>query len=388
MAIHIRKLDLRNWRNFQKGAITISNRLFLIGPNAAGKSNLLDAFKFLRDISTAKGGGFQQAIDIRGGISSIRSLSSRRNPDIQLQVELEDDNSGSSKVTWTYTLSFTQDNNRRPIIRSEIVTKNGHELLKRPSKSDDQDPARLTQTALEQINENRDFREIASTFQTVSYMHILPQLVRDPQSFSPRAITNDPYGRDFLQRVVNTPSQTKDSRLKKILSALKVAAPQLKDLRVERDVRGIPHLVGLFEHWRPNAGHQRETEFSDGTLRFFALLWSLFEGDGLLLMEEPELSLHSEIVRQLPQLIEQVHRARKIRRQVIISTHSEEMLLDSGLSAEEVVWLEPSSEGTILRAASEDKEIVEQLRTGLTVADVVFPRSIPKKARQLPLLFR
>jgi predicted ATPase len=385
--MEVRKLRLTNWRNFQQAELNLRNRLFLIGPNASGKSNLLDAFKFLRDISLAKGGGFQQAVDLRGGISSIRSLSARRYPDIEIHIELEDFET-SPTTRWTYALSFSQDNNRRPIVKSERVFRDDELLLERPDKYDDQDSARLSQTALEQVNENRKFREIATTFQAVSYMHILPQLVRDPQSFSPRQVVNDPYGRDFLQRVVNTPTQTRESRLRKILAALKVAAPQLKDLRVERDGHGIPHLVGLFEHWRPNAGHQRETEFSDGTLRFFALLWSLFEGDGILLMEEPELSLHTEIVRQLPELIEQIHKARKVRRQVVISTHSEEMLLDSGLSADEVVWLEPSPDGTILRSASDDPQVMEQLRSGLTVADVVFPRAIPQQAKQLPILFR
>jgi predicted ATPase len=385
--MQVRKLTLTNWRNFQTADLRLRNRLFLIGPNAAGKSNLLDAFRFLRDISLAKGGGFQQAIDLRGGISGIRSLSARRNPDIEIHIELEDDDSSPAE-RWEYTLSFSQDNVRRPVVKTEVVRHAGQTLLQRPDKKDEEDPQRLSQTALEQVNENRRFRSIASAFQGISYTHILPQLVRDPQSFSPRNVVNDPYGRDFLQRVVNTPIQTRNSRLRKILGALKIAAPQLKDLTVDRDEHGIPHLIGLFEHWRPNAGYQREREFSDGTLRFFALLWSLFEGDGLLLMEEPELSLHAEIVRQLPQLIEQIHKARKVRRQVIISTHSQEMLMDSGLSADEVVWLEPSPEGTVLRSASDNQEVVEQLRSGLTVADVVFPRSRPQEAQQLPILFR
>lgn len=385
--MQVRRIVLTNWRNFQKAEVNLRNRMFLIGPNASGKSNLLDAFKFLRDISMAKGGGFQQAVDLRGGISNIRSLSARRYPDIEIAIELEDD-SVSPHEKWDYTVSFSQDNLRRPIIKSEVVAQNGRVIFRRPDEKDLDDPQRLSQTALEQVNENRSFRAIAGAFQGISYTHILPQLVRDPQSFSPRQVVNDPYGRDFLQRVMNTPTQTRDSRLRKILAALKVAAPQLKNMKVERDDQGVPHLVGLFEHWRPNAGHQSEREFSDGTLRFFALLWSLFEGDGLLLMEEPELSLHAEIVRQLPQLIEQIHKARKVRRQVIISTHSEQMLLDSGLSADEVVWLEPSAEGTILRTASEDQEIREQLRAGLTVADVVFPRASPEHAKQLPILFR
>lgn len=384
--MRINKISLRNWRNFQKGELELPDRLFVIGPNASGKSNFLDVFRFLRDISQAKGGGFQHAVDIRGGISSIRCLSARRNPDIQLELELVED--GSPRTEWTYSIGFSQDNVRRPIIKKEGVTLNGQVLLERPDDNDKKDLARLTQTALEQVNENKDFRDVAVFFQSVSYLHILPQLVRDPQGFSPRQVVNDPFGRDFLQRVENTPKVTRDSRLRKILEALKIAAPQLKDLKVERDNHGVPHLIGLFEHWRPLAGHQKETEFSDGTLRFFGLLWSLFDGDGLLLIEEPELSLHAEIVRQLPQLIEQIHKARKIRRQMIISTHSEEMLIDSGLSAEEVVWLEPSGEGTILRSAAEDSEILKQLESGLTVADVVFPRSIPARARQLPLLFR
>jgi predicted ATPase len=385
--MQVRRIVLTNWRNFQKAEIHLRNRMFLIGPNASGKSNLLDAFRFLRDISMAKGGGFQQAVDLRGGISNIRSLSARRYPDIEIAVDLEDD-MGSPHEEWSYALSFSQNNLRQPIVRSEVVSRDGKVIFERPDVKDDEDPQRLSQTALEQVNENRDFRGIASAFQGISYTHILPQLVRDPQSFSPKQVSNDPYGRDFLQRVMNTPQKTRDSRLRKILDALKVAAPQLKNMKVQRDDQGVPHLVGLFEHWRPNAGHQSEREFSDGTLRFFALLWSLFEGDGLLLMEEPELSLHAEIVRQLPQLIEQIHRARKVRRQVIISTHSEQMLLDSGLSADQVVWLEPSPEGTIVRAASDDSKIVEQLRSGLTVADVVFPRASPRDAAQLPILFK
>ena len=384
--MRITKVSIQNWRNFQKAEIQLANRLFVIGPNASGKSNFLDVFRFLKDITQAKGGGFQHAVDIRGGISSIRCLSARKNPDIFIRLDLIED--GNPQQEWSYSLGFSQDNLRRPIIKQERLTLDGHLLLDRPDLRDQKDIQRLSQTALEQINENKNFRDVVAHLQGVSYLHILPQLVRDPQSFSPRQVVDDPFGRDFLQRVENTQPITRESRLKKILAALKVAAPQLKDLKFERDRRGVPHLVGLFEHWRPMAGHQRETEFSDGTLRFFGLLWSLFEGDGLLLMEEPELSLHAEIVRQLPQLIEQVHKARKIRRQMIISTHSEEMLLDSGISAEEIAWLEPSREGTILKPAAADKQIVLQLKSGLTVADVVFPRSRPARAHQLPLLFK
>lgn len=382
----VRKLRIENWKNFPRGEARLARRLFLIGPNASGKSNFLDIFRFLRDLCLSKGGGLQQAVEVRGGVSAIRCLAARRYSDILIEVEIQEEGSGDG--VWLYRLRFSQDNLRRPLIKEERVEYNGEVKLNRPDTDDRTDKERLTQTALEQITANKDFRPVVAFLQSVSYQHLLPQVVRDPLGFSPGQIDNDPFGRDFLQRVENTTTKTRDSRLKKIQFALKVAAPQLKELTVTRDSFGVPHLVGLFEHWRPHAGKQNETQFSDGTLRLFGLLWSLFEGEGPLLMEEPELSLHSEVVRHLPQMIERINRQRqKFKRQVIISTHSEEMLSDSGIGGDEVLRLEPSDEGTLFKSPLDDPEELDQLRNGLTIADVVLPKSAPANVSQLELSF-
>ncbi|MDT4954802.1 MAG: hypothetical protein QOJ02_2940 [Acidobacteriota bacterium] len=381
----VRKLSIENWKNFPKGEVRIARRLFLIGPNASGKSNFLDIFRFLRDLCLSKGGGLRQAVEERSGVSAIRCLAARRYSDILIEVEIQEE--GNSDGVWLYRLKFNQDNLRRPIVQEERVEYNGNVRLDRPDEDDRTDKERLTQTALEQITANKDFRPVVAFLQTVSYQHLLPQVVRDPLGFSPGQVENDPFGRDFLQRVENTTAKIRDSRLKKIQSALKVAAPQLKELTMTRDNFGVPHLVGLFEHWRPHAGKQNEAQFSDGTLRLFGLLWSLFEGEGPLLMEEPELSLHSEVVRHLPQMIERINRQRKVKRQVIISTHSEEMLSDSGIGGDEVLRLEPSDEGTLFKSPLDNPEELEQLRNGLTIADVVLPKSAPANAHQLELSF-
>ena len=52
------RLRLRNWKNFPAADVSIRDRMFLVGPNASGKSNLLDAFRFLRDLASP-GGGLQ-----------------------------------------------------------------------------------------------------------------------------------------------------------------------------------------------------------------------------------------------------------------------------------------------------------------------------------------
>jgi len=145
-------------------------------------------------------------------------------------------------------------------------------------------------------------------------------------------------------------------------------------------------LEALYEHWRPHAGRQREDQFSDGTIRLIGLLWTLLEGDALLLLEEPELSLHAEIVRKLPTLIWRLQQARG--RQAIVSSHSAELFGDRGIRPDEVAMLRPlGSEGTVVELASSKKEIAALLEGGMSIAEAVLPMTAPKNAQQL-LLFQ
>ena len=230
-AVQFTHLSLENWRNFLKVEIDLQRRVFVVGPNASGKSNLLDVFRFLHDI-VAVGGGFKEAIRRRGGVSKLRSLSARRYPDIVVRVEVTD---RDRSTIWKYELSFTQDKLRRATITGEKVHRNRHLLLDRPDESDLGDPERLTQTYLEQVNVNKEFRAIADFFQSVRYLHIVPQLVREPDRSVGKK--DDPYGGDFLEQIARTPERTLKSRLRRIQDALRVAVPQLKELDLWREDR-------------------------------------------------------------------------------------------------------------------------------------------------------
>ena len=63
----ITRLKLTNWRNFTDVDVPLLDRAFIIGPNASGKSNLLDAIRFLRDVAKREGGGLQTAVTRRRG---------------------------------------------------------------------------------------------------------------------------------------------------------------------------------------------------------------------------------------------------------------------------------------------------------------------------------
>ena len=49
----VTRLVLKNWRNFRDVNVSLRESTYLLGANASGKSNLLDVFRFLRDISNA-----------------------------------------------------------------------------------------------------------------------------------------------------------------------------------------------------------------------------------------------------------------------------------------------------------------------------------------------
>lgn len=355
---------------------------FVIGPNAAGKSNLLDVFRFLRDICKPSGGGLQKAVLDRGGITKLRCLHARRDPEVEIEIHFAlilD----SLSPDWRYRIGFKSEGRgaQRLIVAVEEVWCGNEKLLSRPDKNDLIDNQLLTETHLEQTRANAEFRAIADYLADITYLHLVPQLLKFGDKIGGNRLEDNPFGQGFLERIAKTPKKTRDSRLRRINRALNAAVPQFKELRYQPDVVGHPHLEALYEHHRPNAGWQREEHFSDGTLRLLGILWSLLDDGGLLLMEEPELSLHEAVVEQIPLLISSIQRQSKRRRQILISTHSEAMLRNRSIDPRSVLVLEPSREGSRVRSVTEGERA--GLEAGLSVADVVLPQTRPKGVAQL-----
>jgi len=156
--------------------------------------------------------------------------------------------------------------------------------------------------------------------------------------------------------------------------ALKIAVPQLSDLELEIDASGVPHLKAKYEHWRPRGAWQRESSFSDGTLRLLGLIWALQEKGGPLLLEEPELSLNAAIVARLAPMLSRASRSSK--RQSLITTHSAE-LLSNAVVADEVHLLVPGDEGTLIRTGASMKEVVALVENGVPLGEAIMPMTKP-----------
>lgn len=382
----VTRLQLKNWRNFIEVDVPLRERTYLLGANASGKSNLLDVFRFLRDISKPTGGGLQKAVHNRGDIQKLRCLHARQNPEVRIEVELKN-SADDSEPLWRYVLAFKGEKKGKYglLISSEEVWQGNTLVHGRPDTEDLKDEARLTQTMLEQIQANKEFRDLANYFGETTYLHLVPQLLKYRDLIGGQRIEEDPFGQGFLDRISKESVRVQDARLNRIKKALVHAVPQFKELRFIKDkVSGLPHLEAQYVHHRPNAGWQREDQFSDGTLRLIALLWILQEGDSLLLLEEPELSLNSAIVAQIPLLFQQILRDRKKRvRQILVSTHSEALLSNPGIDGRGVLLLEPAPEGSKVRAITDNEAAM--LKDGFSVAEVLLPRTNPETVEELGL---
>ena len=368
----INRLIAKNWRNFRQINVPLRERQFIVGPNASGKSNLLDIFRFLRDIVKTDGGGFQKAVKDRGGVSKIRCLAARRDPEVAIEIHIAD--TSDAPTTWRYGVGFRQEprGHRQIYLTHERVWKEGKLLLDRPDEADNKDSDRLTQTALEQSAANAKFREIARFLRNVTYLHLVPQLIRFGDAIHGRTIEDDPFGQGFLERIASVHPSTRRSRLKKIEHTLKIAVPQFEKLEFIRDSAGRPHLQARYSHWCSNEEEQHEDQFSDGVLRLIGLLWALLEGDSVVLLEEPELSLNIGIVSQLAPSISRLQRGGGS--QVLVSTQSNVLLIEPGIDGREVLLLTPEKEGTVVKISSDIDHIRVLLEAGLTAGEVVLTR--------------
>lgn len=384
MSLYISKLRLFNWKNFHECELDMTKRCFIIGANASGKSNLLDALRFLRDIAK-QGGGLQSAVEQRGGVTKIRCLAARQRTDISIETELRDIE--TDELCWTYGLKIKNVGggimkNHAAVLEEKVFSqKDGKYVVNRTEWTGNEDSDTLKYTHLEQTTANKDFRVIRDTFADIEYLNVVPQLVRESGSAVLTTGKEDYYGRNFLKRLSKLPERTRKSYLRKINDVLRTVVPQMDELSFVRDEMGVPHIEARYKHWRDKGSKQNETAFSDGTLRLIGFLFAMLDGNGIILLEEPEINLNSGVVEQLPEFIARMQRNKK--RQVLVTTHSYDMLSSVGIGTAEVAVLETSPEGTKVSPLSEIPSLQAAVDAGFSIADAAIPAIKPSTANEM-----
>ncbi len=97
----------------------------------------------------------------------------------------------------------------------------------------------------------------------------------------------------------------------------------------------------------------------------------------------PEINLHAEIIKQLPEFIAKLQQRKTKTRQVLITTHSYDLLDNDSIGPEEVIVLLPSKEGTKLKMASDVDKIMKLIKSGFSMAEATTPVTRPKNINDM-----
>jgi predicted ATPase len=405
----LKKIIIHHFKSLENIDIDFSNITVFVGNNASGKSNIIDAIRFVRD---AFMNGLDRAFGDRHGIESVRQWSPTRPYRISFTL-LFDEGSGfrgkyffaidsarsdfrifreeaeiiqhdpehvAEENDETGELEFTERDRykKQLLIRDNKNTvsltqwnfypdidtsRSSVDLFCQYPDSFDKKPERrsykLSQADELALNLRGHSYELAAlrprlaSFQAYS---IFPNTLRAPQEPSNETYLA-PEGRNLasvFKRMRRT-SQGTDA-IGQITEAMQSIMPNLERISV-LTLGGF--LVPQFHVLEPSGRRHifNVSQLSDGTLRVLGLLTALYQvpKPAIIALEEPEQTVNPGILTVLADSIKEVSK----RTQVLVTTHSPNLL--DQFPAEVVKTVE-WSEGrtTVNKVSSQQIEVVKE----------------------------
>ncbi len=341
----------------------------LIGPNASGKSNLIDTLELLRALPT----DFAAAVWNGGGAAEWLWKGGFQSPPAAVEVEVDPGDAVNKQ--FRYRLSFAaagprvaiidelidEPKDRRnvegpyyyfhqgsPEIHIRVQTADGPRLAKRAAQLDNRS---LDQSVLAQ-REDPDF---------------YPELFQLGAMFSSirtfREWTFGPHGARHPQRT-DLPSDQllpDASNLALVLNQIEHKVGPILNEYLKRFFPRFKRMTtaiegGTAQLYLHESGLRTPipaTRLSDGTIRFVALLATLLtpEPPRVVCIEEPELGLHPDAVDLLAELLVDA----SDRMQLVVTTHSDALVSALTSQPDAIVACERPGAGTELRRLDPEK---------------------------------
>ncbi|QSB03101.1 AAA family ATPase [Methylomonas sp. EFPC1] len=358
----LKEIKLVGWKSFSDSTLYIDPLTIIIGANASGKSNTLDALLFLQRI--ASGVGIFQAINgdvnlppIRGGIEWICNKPAKN---FLLIVTVEGD---SENQDFRYQLEVQVNGIKAEVVHEELVS------LKYGARSTAPKETRLfytqppephapgipayfstgSQGRGKRIDVNRShavllqadvfslrkevqegIKQVLTQLQQIFVFDPVPSHMRDYTPFSEK-LKADGCNIAGVLAALDTPRK---EEVEKTLTAY------LRELP-ERDIQRVwTEPVGKFqtdamlyceEGWSGNVSHTVDARgMSDGTLRYLAIVTAMLTRTpgSLLVVEEVDNGLHPSRAHVLIEMLRTLGKSRGI--DVIVTTHNPALLDAAG----------------------------------------------------------
>lgn len=356
----IKQLTVKNWKSFEEATFYVDPLTILIGANASGKSNLLDAFLFLQRISANV--GISQAISgdvnlppLRGGLEWVC-----RKPENRFTIEAMIEK--SEKQDYCYTISCTVNDVKAEVFyeslsvltysgknktpREKHLFKTAQEEASTPGvptyfytgtqgrgKRIDLNRTHCILSQADALNLRKEviegIKKVLSELQRIFVFDPVPSHMRDYKPFS-----------DTLQsdgsNIAGVLAGLETERKKDVEMTL---THYLKDLP-EKDVKRVwAEPVGKFntdamlyceEGWGRQTHEVDARGMSDGTLRYLAIVMALLtrKENGLLIIEEIDNGLHPARADILVDMLKTLGKKRHI--DIVVTTHNPALLDAAG----------------------------------------------------------
>ncbi|HZO56762.1 MAG TPA: AAA family ATPase [Bryobacteraceae bacterium] len=355
-------LTIKGFRRLLDVKLELRPVSVMIGANGTGKTSVLDVLALLA--RSAKG-ELKQAISDLGGLAQVATLDRANSLDLYVEA------SGPTPLPIHYAIRLAPlavgyaiekeylssnrvslDRKLRPLFNSEGPSIDGHRYRDdRSGKLVEYDGSiDSSETTLGQVGGlDESTREFRRRLASVSHYHVLNveqrSAVRLPQQLRPAELPGTD-GEDLVSSLFSLRESAR-KRFEAIEDSLRAAFPRFERLEFPPVAAGTISL-GWREHGVSRPFYMNQ--LSEGTLRYLWLT-TLLQSPGLTaltLIDEPEVSLHPEL---LSLLAEQFREASE-RTQLVVATHSDTLI--RFLKPEEVVVLDSDEEGmTTLTRASE-----------------------------------
>jgi predicted ATPase len=378
----ITRIRAKNFKSLRELDLKFGPINVLVGPNMAGKSNILDVFWFIHDILVGgRGQGLNYALTQRGGINDLLWKGGKEKV-ITLALEATGEPL-QADTEFKYELQLlagaggyaTVQNESLKLIRSGIE----HELLAAQ-------PGGFTQfrnvegqqlggvgtsnaTALESAFPTWDGYSFCEMIKQCRFYHFVPANMKEPSKMVSGQILDEPGGDNLSAWLMWLQTHSPDV-FAKINEVLRDVMPGV------RQVRTIPTPDGNVHLSISEKGLNQPTsvsQASDGFLALTALLSLIYvppdRGATLYCVEEAENHLHPRLLEVVVRLLRQIKEmpdSDSFHTQFLFTTQSP-YLLDQ-FSIDEVFWVEKDNgETKVSRPANKEhlRRLVENKDRGL-----------------------
>ncbi len=368
----LRRIELKNWRSVQDQTLELGPVNLLIGPNAAGKSNVVDALRLLAE---AVRSDLETAVTRRGGLENVRFRGAEPDAPVTISIEyfVPDPSAPHSRSDMRYLLSIALKGDRPAVAKEELQVKvlrnepgkrrlwfrsrlgKGHALRDirtgQREEFDTGDPGILALRALGFLATFPRIRALREFIEGWQFLSVDLSALRQPRR-DERATRLEDSAANLANvlRTLQTKSENGE-KLQRILENLNFLLSHIED--VQTSVEHGRVLFYLVE--QPFGTPFDALTLSDGTLRLLALLTALetMPEHSLLCVEEPEHGLHPLIFGPLLDIIREYCPGGGTR-QVLLTTHSPDLI--DAAEPDEVIIVErnPAGASEFQRLSSRD----------------------------------